>query len=122
MPRVVHFEINADNPARAVKFYQDVFGWDINKWGGEQPYWLATTGQEDEAGINGAITPRMDGNSTVNTIGVDSIDEALEKVPAAGGKVITEKMEIPDVGTFAYCVDTEGNTFGVIQPSPMPTE
>lgn len=122
MPRVVHFEINADDPERAVKFYRDAFGWDINKWEGDQPYWLITTGPEDEQGINGAITPRMGENRTVNTIGVPSIDEALEKVAANGGKAITEKMEIPGVGTFAYCVDTEGNTFGVIQPSPMPEE
>jgi catechol 2,3-dioxygenase-like lactoylglutathione lyase family enzyme len=31
MPRVVHFEIHADDPKRAIKFYQDVFGWEIVK-------------------------------------------------------------------------------------------
>jgi predicted enzyme related to lactoylglutathione lyase len=29
MARVAHFEINADDRERAVKFYQDVFGWEI---------------------------------------------------------------------------------------------
>lgn len=118
MPRVVHFEINADEPERAVKFYQNVFGWDINKWEDGQPYWLVTTGPDEEMGINGAIMPRMEGNSTVNTVGVGSLDEALEKVVAAGGKVTTEKMDIPGIGTFAYCTDTEGNPFGVLQPIP----
>jgi predicted enzyme related to lactoylglutathione lyase len=33
MPRVVHFEIPADDTGRAVKFYQKVFGWKIEKWG-----------------------------------------------------------------------------------------
>lgn len=27
MPRVVHFEIQADHPQRAMRFYQDVLGW-----------------------------------------------------------------------------------------------
>ncbi len=41
MPRVVHFEINADDPERAAKFYQNVFGWKIKKWEGPIDYWLA---------------------------------------------------------------------------------
>lgn len=29
MPRVVHFEIPADNPEKVAKFYTDVFGWKV---------------------------------------------------------------------------------------------
>ena len=31
MDKVVHFEIPADDTGRAKKFYEDVFGWQINK-------------------------------------------------------------------------------------------
>ena len=34
MPRIVHFEIYADDVDRASKFYTDLFGWEINKWDG----------------------------------------------------------------------------------------
>jgi len=34
MPRVIHFEIVADNPERAVKYYKEVFGWELTKWDG----------------------------------------------------------------------------------------
>ena len=34
MPRVVHFEIAADDPDKAAAFYQEVFGWKIVKWEG----------------------------------------------------------------------------------------
>ena len=54
MPRVVHFEIHADDPQRAANFYQNVFGWQINKWEGPEDYWLVTTGADNEPGINGA--------------------------------------------------------------------
>lgn len=118
MPRVIHFEINADDPERAARFYREAFGWDVNKWEGPQEYWLAATGPDDQPGINGAIMPRMEKNTTVNTIDVPSLDEAIEKVKAAGGKVVTEKMEIPDIGTFAYAVDTEGNAFGILESLP----
>ncbi len=116
MSRVIHFEINADNPERAVKFYSTVFGWKIEKWSDGQPYWLATTGAEGEMGINGAIKPRDDKQTTVNTIGVASVDESLRAIEKAGGKVVQPKMPIPGIGEFAYCQDTEGNVFGILKP------
>lgn len=115
MPRVIHFEINADDPDRAAEFYRGLFGWEITKWGGPVNYWLAGTGPDTEPGINGAIKERSPGLTTVNTVGVPSVDEILEKVEAAGGKPLTEKMTIPGIGYHAYCADTEGNVFGVIQ-------
>ncbi len=116
MPRVIHFEINADQPERAVKFYSDVFGWKIQNWGGPVDYWLASTGEQGQPGIDGAITKRMDPTATtVNTISVPSLEDFMAKVAEKGGKVITPKMAIPGVGYFAYCKDTEGNTFGIMQ-------
>lgn len=34
MGRVIHFEINAEEPQRAAEFYAGVFGWEVNKGGG----------------------------------------------------------------------------------------
>ena len=116
MGRVVHFELNADNPERAAAFYEKALGWKVEKWSGPSEYWLVTTGLGSEPGINGAIIRRSNpGATTVNTIGVESIDGTLEKIVKKGGKVISAKANIPGVGWFAYCQDTEGNTFGVIQ-------
>ena len=33
----------------------------------------------------------------------------------AGGTVLMEKTAVPGVGYFAYCKDTEGNVFGIIE-------
>jgi hypothetical protein len=116
MKRVVHFDISADDPERAVKFYTDVFGWQGQKWDGPMDYWLVTTGPEGEPGIDGGIAKRrMPTESTTNTIDVPSVDEFLEKITAAGGKVIAPKMPIPGVGYFAMCLDTEGNPFGLME-------
>lgn len=116
MPRVVHFEIPADDPERAVRFYEQVFGWKISKWGGPHDYWLATTGEKDQPGIDGAITRRSDIPSVVNTIDVPSLDDYARSVVEAGGKIIMPKTAVPGVGYLAYCTDTEGNTFGILQP------
>ena len=116
MSKVVHFEINADEPERAVKFYSTVFGWKMEKWGTEE-YWLASTGEESEPGIDGAIQRRTNpGATTVNTISVDSLDDTLVKITAQGGKILQANMPIPGVGIWALCLDTEGNPIGVLQP------
>lgn len=115
LPKVIHFEIGVDDPKRAVKFYQDVFGWRINKWG-PMDYWLIKAGEDNEPGINGALMERPDPKTTtVNTISVPSVDEFMKKVEKSGGKAMDEKRPIPGVGYFAYCQDTEGNKFGILQ-------
>lgn len=119
MAKVVHFEIPADDPERAAKFYEDVFGWEINKWEGPFDYWLVTTGPEDEPGINGAIMTREMGDTVRNTIGVESIDEYITKIQENGGKMLTEKNTIPGVGSMAAFQDTEGNITVVIEPEQM---
>ena len=119
MARVVHFEIPADDPARAVKFYETVFGWKIQKWDGPENYWLAMTGEEGQPGINGAITGRGEPTTVVvNTLDVASVDDSIAQVVANGGSVLMPKMPVPGVGYLAYFRDTEGNAFGMMQNDP----
>ncbi len=118
MPKVVHFEIPAENPERAGEFYKKVFGWKIEKWGGPIDYWLVTTGADEEPGINGAIHENKTFRSVVNTIAVDSVDDSLEKVKQAGGKVLIPKGAVAGLGYVAFAEDTEGNAFGVLQSDP----
>lgn len=116
MPRVIHFEVNADDPERAAKFYEKAFGWKTKKWEGPVDYWLVKTGEDKELGIDGAIMRRMDKKvTTCNTVGVPSVDLFLKKIVKAGGKVVQKKTTIPSVGYMAYCADTEGNVFGIMQ-------
>ncbi len=114
MPRTIHFEIPSANPARAVEFYKKAFGWKIKQWG-KEPYWMITTGKAPEPGIDGAIMPKKDLKTTVNTVGVPSVDKALKKILAIGGKVVRPKIAIPMMGWIAYCADPDGNVFGIIE-------
>jgi len=61
---VSYFEINADNPARAITFYENVFRWKITKWDGPFDFWLIKTGL-DEIGIDGGIMKRKDPDATI---------------------------------------------------------
>lgn len=124
--RVVHFEIHAENPERAVEFYTKVFGWDIKKWeGGSMEYWLVMTGGKDEpGGINGGLMRRHGAapvggepvNAFVCTMQVDNFDESAAKITANGGTVALPKMAIAGMAWQGYFKDTEGNIFGIHQP------
>jgi len=118
MPKVIHFEIPAERPERAVEFYQKVFGWKIEKWAGPIDYWLVTAGESGEPGINGAIHRNENFKCVVNTVSVDSVDESLEKVRQAGGKVLIPKGAVAGLGYVAFAEDTEGNAFGMLQSDP----
>ncbi len=79
-------------------------------------YWLVTTGAEGTPGINGGLLRKQaPTTATTNTVDVESVDAAVTSVQNAGGKLILPKTPIPTVGYFAYCEDTEGNLFGVMQ-------
>lgn len=126
MPRPIHFEIHAENPDRAIKFYTDLFSWQFQKWDGPMPYWLITTGPNEEPGINGGLMKRMgppptDGqavNAYVCTTGVENLDASLATLQKIGGTIALPKMPVPGVGWLAYAKDTEGNIFGMMQPDP----
>jgi uncharacterized protein len=121
MPRVIHFEIVADNPERVMKFYKEVFGWEFNKWDGPQDYWFVKTGEDNQPGINGGLTPKMNqqgaatSDRVTNTIDVPSVEDFSKKISTEGGKVMRPKMVIPGIGYLAICEDTDGNTFGIMQ-------
>ena len=122
MDSVTHFEIPVDDPKRASAFYSKVFGWQINQWG-DQKYWLAGTAASDKDGrvtatgaINGGLGPREGPlKAPTVTIKVQDLDQALDSVKKAGGKVAAPKVPVGDMGFTAYIHDSEGNTIGLWQ-------
>lgn len=121
MSRVTHFEIHASDPERAVNFYQKVLGWQFHKWEGPMPYWLITTGPDDQPGINGGLTQRrgeIDGQAVIAyvcTVNVADVDASANAATSNDGQIAVPKMAIPGVGWLVYCKDTEGNIFGMMQ-------
>lgn len=134
--RPVHFEIHADDPLRAVKFYTNVFGWNITKWDNPaMEYWVVMTGkaesgdpstgsgQEKWPGIDGGLLrrkgprPAADApvNGYVNTMTVPNFDDTASKISANGGEVALPKFDLAGMGWLGYFKDTEGNIFGVME-------
>ncbi|MHA2394204.1 MAG: VOC family protein [Promethearchaeota archaeon] len=115
MPKVVHFEINADDIERAKNFYEQVFEWKIEKWEGGE-YWVIQAGKEDEGGINGGLQKREEATDQIfNYISVSSVEDAKSKVEKNGGTIASPKITVPSVGYFYMFKDTEGNKLGIMQ-------
>lgn len=134
LSRPIHFEIHAEKPERAAEFYKNLFGWTIEKWqapeGVDMDYWMVMTGNADpranpntEMGIDGGLMIRHGSapvhgapvNAYVCTMGVPSVDEYVAKAISLGGTLSLPKMPIKGMGWLAYCTDTEGNIFGMME-------
>lgn len=127
MNSVVHFEMPYEDKERMVQFYGKAFDWKMKKFGEEMGnYVTATTTETDPNGmvktpgaINGGFypkTPDMPAQYPSVVISVKDINEAMQKVRDAGGEVLGEPMDIPDVGRYVSFMDTEGNRVSLLQP------
>jgi hypothetical protein len=118
----VRFEIPFDDGDRARNFYGETFGWQLTPLP-DLAYTIVMTGPSDpETGptepgfVNGGMFERSEqfpGKGPNIVIDVPSVDEALQKVEAAGGKIASEKMSVGDMGFAGYFTDTEGNLIGL---------
>lgn len=126
MDKVQHFEVPVDDIARAKKFYAGVFGWGVMDFPMPGMQYVGLhTGPVDEKNmwkepgfINGGMferNPKFPLKGPTIAITVDDIDASIKKVKAAGGEVMMEKMQIADMGLYAYIKDTEGNVIGIWQ-------
>ncbi|MEQ1691625.1 MAG: VOC family protein [Gemmatimonas sp.] len=131
MPRPVHFEIHATEPARLIAFYTDLFGWQFNAWGPPGQYWLIRTAPDADSaaappGIDGGLIKRQGDaaisgqpvNAFVCTVGVDDASATLANIVVFGGSIALPRMAVPGVGWLGYGKDPDGNIFGVMQHDP----
>ena len=128
MSPVVHFEMPAENRKRMSEFYTNVFGWKTEQLGPEMGnYVVVTTSETDDKGhpvrpgmIGGGFYQKTDDPDTQHpsvVIAVDNINESIQKVKGAGGKILGEPMEIPGIGRYVSFKDTEGNRVSMLQPA-----
>ena len=112
MPTIVHFDIAADDPERAKKYYTELFGWKMEKPPGQMEYYLVETTTLD--GVRGGLGKRGTHEQRITSfVGVTSVDEYIAKVEKLGGKIVSTKMTVPGWGYLANCMDTENNLFGI---------
>jgi predicted enzyme related to lactoylglutathione lyase len=115
---IVWFEIPADQPERARKFYSQLFGWKINPFPGMADYQHIDTGGAD-ASPDGGLMKRMHPTHAITTyVNVPSVTRFMAKVEKLGGNICRPRTAVPQMGYFAICQDTENNTFAIWEVNP----
>ncbi|HSU29530.1 MAG TPA: VOC family protein [Chitinophagaceae bacterium] len=115
------FEIPSSNLERAQQFYETIFG--VKLFPMDLPNIKMRMFPIDDPlkGIGGAIVdsggfhkPSATDGPLVYLNGNPDVQKILDKVEAAGGKVMVPKTEIsPEYGFMAVIIDTEGNRVGL---------
>jgi len=98
---IVFFDIAGTDAAKLKDFYAGNFGWS-----------LAVNGEIKTGNLDGAL--RQDPAEKILYIGVPNIDDAMKKVTASGGAIVTPKIPIPS-GVFVLFTDPAGNRMGLFQ-------
>lgn len=114
-----YFEIQADDPIRAVTFYREIFGWTFTRVEGLPiEYWRIETEGPRGGLLQRPVKTPPSGHGTnafVCSMEVVNFDATAAKVLNAGGQVAMAKFAVPGVCWQGYFIDTEGNTFGIFQ-------
>jgi uncharacterized protein len=119
-----YFDLTVQDVDRAKTFFEDVLGWQFQKFDMPYKYFRIQAGPTEEPGIDGGIGAIKDAPlsggvpMTQVTIPVENLDKVLTLVVAAGGAVVEPKMAIPGVGWYATCAEPGGLKFGLIQAEP----
>lgn len=118
--KLTHFAIHIDDIERAKNFYDGVFDWGFNSYGPND--FLQIKADKTENGeVIGALQSRK--YSPISemligfecSIGVENIDDIIERVKSNGGQILMPKTEIPNVGWVSKFLDTEGNLICAMQ-------
>jgi len=110
--RLVHFEVQAEDPDRAAAFYGAVFGWNFADSGMPGMDYRMTQTSENQGG--GLYKSDDRSGHLIVYFDTDDIDGSIEKVRDNGGEA-DDKQPIPGVGWFASAKDSEGNAFSLFQ-------
>jgi len=120
-------EIPAIDLTRVQTFYNTVFGWNTTTPEAMPDHGVllfthgSTHGSFVKVSPENFLSPALHPNNPDKarlavrvTMLVESVDESLEKVEKAGGKLYIPKKEIPgNMGFLIYFTDTESNVMGL---------
>lgn len=114
-----YFEIQADDPGRAVEFYKKLFGWQFERAPGMPiEYWRINARGARGGLLKRPASPPPEASGTnafVCSILVENFDKTAARISALGGRVALPKFAVPGTCWQGYFIDPEGNTFGVYE-------
>ena len=119
MNTIGYFEIQSSDPAREIRFYENVFGWKFTRDESVPiEYYRVETNS-----INGALLKRpakvppaeFGSNAFICSVQVKSFDDTAALILKNSGKVALPKFAIPGKCWQGYFLDSDNNAFGIFQ-------
>jgi predicted enzyme related to lactoylglutathione lyase len=115
------FEIGTTNLERATKFYETIFSISLTPMDLPNIKMRMFPLDDMMKGVGGALVdssgfhkPSATDGPLIYLNGNPDVQQILDKVEAAGGKIMVPKTEIsPEYGFMAVIIDTEGNRIGL---------
>jgi predicted enzyme related to lactoylglutathione lyase len=105
--RIDYIELPARDMAASKRFYASVFGWKYQDWG---PDYADTSDGRLSSGLNASDQGRIAAPLVV--VYASDLEAALERVRAAGGKIVREIFSFPGGRRFHFA-DPAGNELAI---------
>ena len=113
--KFVWHDHGSPDPATATKFYADLFGWEYETFKpGEIDYEMVKANGQLHGGFGSPP-----GNPPAQWMGhvlVTDVDETVLRAEGAGGKILAEPMDMPEVGRMAVIADPQGAVIAAFSP------
>ena len=106
------FELHTRDHARAVAFYEKVFGWDTHAVADTDDFRYTTLGEGEQA-LAGIMDDAAEPSGWNVYFSVEDVDAALERVEELGGKIVEPAQDTP-YGRLARAADPTGTAFRLI--------
>jgi uncharacterized protein len=110
-PSVVHWEVQARDPGAQMRFFGDLFGWNVDA-NNPQNYGMVTPA--GPGSIGGGIGPTMDAPRATFYVQVPNIADTLDKAATMGGQTLMPRTDIGMI-IMAQFRDPEGNVIGLVE-------
>ena len=110
-PSVVHWEVQARDPGAQMRFFGDLFGWNVDA-NNPQNYGMVTPA--GPGSIGGGIGPTMDAPRATFYVQVPSIADTLDKAATMGAQTLMPRTDIGMI-IMAQFRDPEGNVIGLVE-------
>ncbi|WP_067800446.1 VOC family protein [Actinomadura formosensis] len=114
---VTWFQVGADAPVEARRFYGDMFGWRFALDPDDDGYDLISYPGADRPSGGIAHTSGPAENHAMFLVLVEDVDAACAQAEEHGGKVAMPAATASSGLKFAYLEDPAGNRFGVFTPA-----
>jgi predicted enzyme related to lactoylglutathione lyase len=119
----IWYELMTPDAEGAKAFYDSVVGWDISEGAPEYGGYRMIS-RSDGKFAGGVLTLGPDMLQAgvhpgwMGYVYVDDVDEAVRSIQRAGGRVMKDAFDIPNVGRIAAVTDPQGAAFCVMKPIP----